>query len=150
MPGKLLLVLILLQVVLVPLLTTTAQTNVVPDNISTELWGLFLQVYSKVEYLGSQGMNVSGLVNNLNHVLNIFERGDNESLVEARNLLLRLNDECDRMLEELPNYVLWRNIRLYSIIGFLVSVPVLAYVFLPRIYIRLWYRFHKKWLVVEK
>ncbi len=143
---RLLVLFVLLSFVFLSL-SAVAQT---PGNVGTDLWSMFLEVYSKVEYLGSQGINVSELVNELNVVLDLFEQGSNESLTKAHEILVRLDGECDRLLDELPDYILWRNIRLYTTVAVLALIPVLAYVFIPRTYIRLWYRFHKKWLVKEK
>ena len=114
------------------------------------VWEFFLEVYSKTEYLGSKGINVSVIVDDLNRVLDLLYRGDNSSLEEAYNILLELNTTCNRLLEELPSVILWRNIRLYSTVGVLASIPILSYIFIPRLYVKTWYRFRKKWLVSEK
>lgn len=146
--AHVLLIVIILSIHIV-LASSQSQDNRLNVNESRELWNLLIKVYSKVEFLGSQGINVTSLVDNLNRALELIEKGDNESLIEAYNIITFVNTSCNHLMEELPDIVMWRNIRIYSTIGLLASLPILLYIFLPRIYLYVWYNSRKKWVVQE-
>ncbi len=141
-----------LLVLIMTMLPSTSMLNAIAAQkteipTKNDLWDLFIEVYSKIEYLGSKGINVSSLINELNKVIDILNNNTISNIEKAHNILVEINNTCNKLLDKLPNIILWRNVRTYLIATVLASIPILFYILAPRIYIWLWYHFRRKWVL---
>jgi len=111
---------------------------------SSDLDGEVGDLVERASELYSKGLDISVIIEKLNSAIVSYEEGDvNESnrlLGEARSLIENMGTIADN--------VYFTNIVLKAItVGVLATIPVLVYVLLPRLYLYLWYKSRKKWIV---
>ena len=120
------------------------------EDLRGELWSRVEELFIVIEKAGSEGMDVKDLIRDLNEVIQLIRRGDEESLSRAKSILDNLSTRVEKISRELPRYRLVRDLCTYLRIALLLSIPVAMYFLLPRVYLRLWYRYRKRWLVEER
>lgn len=103
----------------------------------------------KVEKLSREGVDTRAIEMHLNNALRLLDKGGltdvERSWVEGNlSLAERIADE---LLNTLDRYVLWRNIRLGLTVGLIALIPILVYLFLPRVWAYLWFKTHRRWIV---
>ena len=111
------------------------------------LWARVYELFKRVEVLGAQGMNVSLAANLINRGIEALEKGD---LAAASALLDRAGEVVAELERDLPAFSTWSRFRLYATVGGLLAVPVLFYLLFPRVYVGLWYRARRRWLVEDR
>lgn len=104
----------------------------------------WLNTYREVAVLGREGLNVSMLVEKLSRALVLIDRG---RLDEALSII----DEVDRELRVhrgKENYLLLTK-HAYKVASILLigSIPILFYIVFPRLYLEVWFRTRKRWIV---
>ncbi len=112
-----------------------------------EVWGKFTELFRYVEELSSEGMNVSLIVSELNDVLTLIEENTTESLTKAMDRLRDIELEVSELRGELPSFKFWRDVTLVTKVAILASIPILTYLLLPRVYISLWLKYRRRWVV---
>ena len=112
-----------------------------------EVWGKFTELFRYVEELSSEGMNVSLIVSELNDVLTLIEENTTESLTKAMDRLRDIELEVSELRGELSSFKFWRDVSLATKIAVLASIPILMYLLLPRVYISLWFKCRRRWVV---
>ena len=103
-----------------------------------------VNIYVRVYRLGKSGINVSSVVDLLNRVEDRLGSGD---LTGASNLLDEAESMVSRLEESSGDILFWMNIYRYGAAAILISIPILAYIFIPRLYLMLWFRLRRRWLV---
>jgi len=102
----------------------------------------FLTLYAETAALCSKDVDVNIVIGKLKTALACIMNSDiacaNESLKEAEETL--------HLLERLEPGLL-EKIRPYIMAGLLLSVPLIVYALLPRIYLHIWFRLRRSWLV---
>ena len=124
-------------------LLLTPAVNTVPNDVM----GDFLVVYKDVVELGRLGIDVSGLVSKLSVALDLISDGSPDSLSKAESLINDVRSEVYRLKSEANYYVMYRSLYKYSIIAVLVLIPLAIYYLLPRIYLIIWFRLRRRWVV---
>jgi hypothetical protein len=101
-------------------------------------------ILDKAKNLYMKGVNVTDVVKKLDEVVELYERGD---IDRARDILNDTEVEVLE-LEKIADNV-YRSIVISKAItiAFLVSIPVAVYYFLPRVYLYIWFKLRRKWLV---
>ena len=116
------------------------------DNIDI-LRDEFMNVYRDVVSLARRGIDVSKLVHELSKVLDLINRGDSESLTKARSMLIDISNQVEMIKSRASNVILINNIIKYSTVASIISIPILFYFLFPRIYIALWFRIRRRWII---
>ena len=102
------------------------------------------ELYIRVYRLGREGIDVSDIVNDMNRVVGLVNAG---RLDEADKLIRDIESRVARLEAEAGDILFWANFRKYSAAAILISLPIIAYIFLPRLYLEAWYRLRRRWLV---
>jgi len=96
--------------------------------------------------LYSKGLDVNIIIEKLNNAVVLSEQGSIEEakkvLSEVRSLIVDMNAVADS--------IYFTNILIKGVtVASLVAIPVLVYTLLPRVYLYLWFKSKKKWLVLR-
>jgi len=104
------------------------------------------EVVERLSRLRSMGGNVTGLVEEVNRAIQHAENGD----IDSANRIL---DEVEANITSLEPVVEHdyriHTIEKYAIVVILLLLPVIVYLGLPRLYLALWFRLRRKWIVEE-
>ena len=142
--SKILIISIALSIILAQILFTPVYAV---DKDS--LWNRYLELYKRTADLGKRGINVSSIVDELGIVLELINNGDDYSLKRANELLDSIEKKLLSLERNAGNILLMENLRKYSIVGLIMSIPLLFYLLFPRLYLAIWFRVRRRW-VVEK
>lgn len=106
---------------------------------------------SRLQPLSSDGMDTSKVEEYLSAAIQLLNEGcSSEECVSRANELLSAAEREIILLENSRNgYVLWRNIAIWGTVVALASIPLLIYIFLPKIWAFAWYVSRKDWTVLE-
>ncbi|RLG60686.1 hypothetical protein DRN84_04330 [Candidatus Geothermarchaeota archaeon] len=96
--------------------------------------------------LGKEGINVTSIVHELNTVVKYIDDGDPS---KALDLLTKISSEVSDLEDRSGDIILWNNIYRYGSVAILLSIPVLAYLIIPRVYIEIWYRLRRRWSIAR-
>jgi hypothetical protein len=107
----------------------------------------FLVVYKDVVELGKLGIDVSGLVSKLSVALDLISDGSPDSLSKAESLINDVRSEVYRLKSEANYYIMYRSLYKYLVVAVLVLIPLAIYYLLPRIYLIIWFRLRRRWVV---
>ena len=108
------------------------------------------ELFTRVEELGLEGVNVTGFVKELNEALKLVNSGDNASMDRAVEILNDLEVRVSRAEASLPSLRAWRAVTTYAQVAVAASIPILAYFLIPRAYVALWFRLRRRWLVASR
>lgn len=142
--NKILIISIALSIILAQILSTPVYAV---DKDS--LWNRYLELYKRTADLGRRGINVSSIVDELGIVLELINNGDDYSLKRASELLDNIENKLLSLERNADNILLMENLRKYSVVGAIMSIPLLFYLLFPRLYLAIWFRIRRRW-VVEK
>lgn len=128
----------LMCVFLAPLLLGMATVH------SYDVYTEFLHQYEEVARLAQQGVDVSDAVDMLKEVHSYLEEN---RAVDAARLLNVTRLRIDALEREAPKIIVLNNLRKGVAVAALASIPILTYFLLPRLYLYLWYKSRRGWLV---
>lgn len=130
----------LISVTLMALLTTSIPTPLVQEDLLREIE----LIMKDLEYLHSRGVDVGLVIDLLNKAISEYSSG---SIEKAREYL----EEAKRRVESLKMEAESTYIKIIAIkavtVASLASIPPLIYFILPRLYLYLWFKLHRKWIV---
>lgn len=133
---------IFLVVFAVVLIYTCSYAHVYSYDLNEE----FLRLYKEIVDLSKKGIDVSYMVNNLSAVLEIAEQYNvSESRVDE--LMRFIRNSLEEIKKEASRITLYRDITRFSIVIFLASMPIVFYVFFPRLYLYTWFITRRRWVV---
>ena len=96
--------------------------------------------------LYSKGLDVSVIIEKLNSAVVLSEEG---SVEEARGVLSEVRSLVEDM-STVADSVYFTNTLIKGVtVAVLAAIPVLVYTLLPRVYLYLWFKSRKKWLVLR-
>ena len=101
---------------------------------------------SRIQYLEEKGVDTSRLAEGLNKTFALIQAG---RLREAYQELRRVEAEASRLEETATQHYLYTTASRAAAIAALLLVPVLFYLYFPRLYSRLWLWLRRGWLVDE-
>ncbi len=128
-----------------PMFSPTINASSIPERKA--LRNELIQLYTETVNLSREGVNVSGVVNDLSSALALIDEGSNESLIKASQILSNASKEINALRAEAPRIKLMNDLRLYGTVAVLASIPILTYFLLPRAYLIMWFRSRRRWLV---
>jgi len=134
-PIKLVAVLLSAFLVALPLIPLHADDNQVP--------GDFIEVYRKILEAHRRGIYVDDLVNRAAEALELYEGGNTE---EAYEILSNVSSRLDALLAAPSPQPLLAAVKYVAVAGIL-SVPIAFYFAFPRLYLRVWFRYRRRWVV---
>lgn len=103
-------------------------------------------IVDKLGELQRRGVNVTVYVERVNEALKEAERGDYSGALSA---LQGLSAEVDEALAATEGAPLRLAVVKAVKVGILLSIPLLVYLLLPRVYLHLWYLSRREWVVEE-
>jgi len=114
------------------------------DNLS-EIDSLVSSIMKDLEYLKSREVNVSSLIQRVNEDIKGLEKDPgNTTYIKD---LESIREEIKALKTDAENIYIINNIIRYSTAVGIGLVPVAVYILLPRIYLYIWYRTRRKWIV---
>jgi len=114
------------------------------DNLS-EIDSLASSIMKDLEYLESREVNVSSLIQRVNEDIKGLEKDPgNATYIKD---LESIREEIKALKSDAENIYIINNIIRYSTAVGIGLVPVAVYILLPRIYLYIWYRTRRRWIV---
>lgn len=110
------------------------------ENLDSEV----ASVLKDIDYLYNHGVNVDDLVHRLDQAVKLINNGDYD---RAKTILSGIKNEIGSLKNKAETIYLYQTIYKYGLVALLLSLPILAYFLTPRIYLYLWYRLRRGWIV---
>lgn len=133
-----------IHVIVVALIFILYITSSYRITLTGDLYGEFLDLYIEIAKLATQGVDVSNLIEKLKKVHeNLINHRDEDAIL----IIEDIRNEINTLKQSMPTIIFFQNLVKGLMITFLASIPILIYILLPRIYIYLWYRARRKWVV---
>lgn len=130
----------LMPVTLIALLTTSIPIILAQGDMLREVESIM----KDLEYLHSRGVDVGPVVDLLNKAVSEYSNGSFEKaygyIEEARRRVESLKVEAE------STYIKIMVVKAVTVAS-LASIPLLTYFMLPRLYLYLWFKLHRKWIV---
>ncbi|MEM1642754.1 MAG: hypothetical protein QXI85_08215 [Desulfurococcaceae archaeon] len=99
---------------------------------------------SELEYLHSRGLRVDDVVDLLNKAIGEYSRGNTQSAIayleEAKQRVVYLKPVAEKVYLEI---LITRGLT----VAILASIPILIYFVLPRVYLYVWFKLHRRWII---
>lgn len=127
---------IVITVILLSLLNTLRAQNFLYDE--------FINIYVEVAYLSDKGLNVTHLTEQLKELYKAILVNDTE---KAHLLISSLWKNLEETKREASKELVLRKIEKGAIVTFFACLPLLVYLLLPRIYLYVWYKTKKRWVI---
>lgn len=106
----------------------------------------FVRTYVEVAKLGREGVDVKPLVQRLKEALEKINEG---KVDDAGRILNDVSERLVTLKNEAPRILMMNSLEKYVSVAAILSIPLLTYFLLPRVYLELWFKARRKW-VVEK
>ncbi len=113
-------------------------------NVNESIIKEFKVMVKDLTYLSELGIDTFGLSKELDRALDLIQKG---RYSEANTVLLKVKKELESLKSRASHIHLINEVRKYTIVVLIGLAPVLTYFLLPRLYLYLWYRYRRKWLV---
>jgi len=107
----------------------------------------FLEMYGRVVNLALKGINVSQYVIALNNALQLLEENRSEEAIELMN---RIEANLSELEPRADSIVFSQTVSKYATAAAILSLPVLVYLLLPRLYIYVWFKSRRRWVLVNE
>ncbi|MEM0453148.1 MAG: hypothetical protein QXO98_00610 [Sulfolobales archaeon] len=107
----------------------------------------FLSIYKELVELSTLGVDVSDLIKELSVVLELIGDGSNESIAKAESKLKDVRARLEILKSRASYETLYMNLIKYSSITLLALVPVVTYFLLPRVYLKVWFKVRRRWVI---
>jgi len=105
-----------------------------------------LELLGKLQSLSEKGINVTAMVSELNETLALIQDGRTG---EAEAKLAEIQSSVSSLEAVAQDRYLAMMAEKYGEVIAFLSIPVLFYIFFPRIYLRIWFRMKRRWAVSE-
>jgi len=125
------------------LLLLSSIVNTIPNDLMSD----FLTVYKDVVELSRLGIDVDGLVSKLSLALDLIVEDSPESISKAESIVNEVRSEVYKLKSEANYYVMYRSLYKYSVVTLLALIPIATYYLLPRVYLIMWFRLRRRWVV---
>lgn len=107
----------------------------------------FLSIYGRVVDLALKGIDVHQYVVALNEALQLLESNKSEEAVELMN---RIDSDLRELESRAGNIVFTKTLSKYTTATAILSLPAIVYFLLPRLYIYVWFRSRRRWVLVNE
>lgn len=105
------------------------------------------RILKELEYLSDKRVDADGLVREFDVAVRACEGGERS---KAEEMLTKVSAKVTSLLSEAERVFALKLAKTVTEVVSLLLVPVLVYIYLPRVYLSLWYRSRKYWYVVKK
>lgn len=115
-----------------------------------EIYSRALAIARLLRDMGSRGIDVSRLSENLSGVFALLDTcgsSDLECLVKASSTLDSIEAEAGRLREASGFQITISRLSLAIRIAILSSIPIIFYIYFPRLYSWWWFRSRRNWVV---
>jgi len=117
-----------------------------PQGEEWELLSEALALLERLQALSKKSVNVSDLASQLNEALALSREGRRE---EASRLLREVERRVQSLEATADRHYREAMAAKYARVGAALSAPVLFYALFPRLYVALWFRSRRRWVVHE-
>ena len=117
-------------------------TESVPRDLDSRIGN----IAEKLSNLENKGGNVTDIIIEVNKAIQLAEKGNYK---EANKILDKVEAEINSLEPQVEKQYKINTIKKYTTVSFLLALPLITYYALPRLYLLLWYRSRRKWLVEE-
>ncbi|MCC6035312.1 MAG: hypothetical protein LM567_07455 [Desulfurococcaceae archaeon] len=128
----------------ITLLLILSSTAILPVVFSSDFDSEISVLVEKAGELYSKGLNITVVLGKLNRAIALYEEGDVEDanmlLSEVNSLIGDMRALADRV------YLVNMVIKVVTILV-LAVIPLAVYFLLPRIYLYVWYKTRRKWIL---
>jgi len=107
----------------------------------------FLDLYGRIVDLALKGINVSQYVTVLKNVLQLLEANRSE---EAMELMIGIEANLSELESKADNIVFSQTVIKYATAAAILSLPALVYLLLPRLYVYVWFKSRKRWVLINE
>lgn len=107
----------------------------------------FLDLYGRIVDLALKGINVSQYVTVLKNVLQLLEANRSE---EAMELMIGIEANLSELESKAGNIVFSQTVIKYATAAAILSLPALVYLLLPRLYVYVWFKSRKRWVLINE
>lgn len=114
--------------------------------VNSSVWNEWVQAYRMVAEISKAGMNVSIYTDRLREALEMIKEGNSSG---AREILESVMPQLREAYLSKDNYVLTSTIKRYALASVVLATPLIFYYVFPRVYLEIWYRARKKWVIKE-
>ena len=97
-----------------------------------------------LEELYSKGVGIEGLVKELNKAIDLYYNGSRDEALEVIN---NIEKEVQALKSVADRVALEKALIKYASVAAALSIPLVVYFALPRLYLYLWYYTRRKWIV---
>ena len=94
--------------------------------------------------LHSMGVNTTSVVEKLSSAVEAYEHGDSEKAWALLNEARKIVEELEKGAGETYSRLLLLKA---ATVTLLASIPIAVYLLLPRVYLYLWFRVRRRWVV---
>jgi len=107
---------------------------------------------ARLKKLSSEGMNTSEAEKFIKNALLLLGEEDltEEEIAWIQSNLTAADQEIRRLEGEFQSYMIWKTAGVVARVTLLLSIPVITYVFLPRLWAYVWFKTRRKWIVKKK
>jgi len=119
---------------------------VLPVVLSSDFDSEISILVERTNELYSKGLNVTIILEKLNYAITLYEEG---SVEEASVLLREVESFIEDMSITASNVYLVNMVKKVVTIIVLAAIPVIVYFLLPRLYLYVWYKTRRKWIVAR-
>ncbi|MEM2007536.1 MAG: hypothetical protein QW154_07890 [Sulfolobales archaeon] len=116
-------------------------------SLGGDVYSKFLELYSRTVELSLKGVETGEVEDLLASTINSIESGDYD---RALKLMSEVEKHLLVLEREAGFIVLTMNLVKYGTAAVLLSIPLLVYLLLPRLYIYLWYETRRNWVVASE
>jgi len=102
------------------------------------------KLVDRVSGLYLRGVNISSVVEKLDNAVKVYEGGDVEKAWSLLNEVHGMVTELENVADETYFWLMFNRI---VTVALLVSIPIAVYFLLPRLYLYLWFRVRRRWVV---
>jgi len=104
-------------------------------------------IIKDLEYLSGKGVDVSNLTRSLDAAIRLYEANRTS---EAASLLDNISSEVQSLKATAEEVSFRKAAARYSLAALVLSLPLVAYLAIPRVYVYVWFRLHRGWLVEKR
>jgi len=105
-----------------------------------------LELLGRLQGLSEKGINVTSIALELNETIALIQDG---KIGEAEAKLTEIQSNVSNLEAVAQDRYLTMMAEKYGEVAAFLSIPVLFYIFFPRIYLRIWFRMRRRWAVSE-
>jgi hypothetical protein len=129
----------------------TCRSFFLQDTVQDYL-GLIEDFAARLKKLSSEGMNTSEAEKFIKNALLLLGKEDltEEEVAWIQSNLTAADQELRRLEGEFQSYMFWKTAGVAARVTLLLSIPVITYVFLPRLWAYVWFKTRRKWIVRKK